>query len=94
VPTKAALFKPRARLGPEPLQALFSAVAAPLATAQTQGSWYRGLRLMSIDGTCIDVADTPPNEAAFSRPGTGRGEGRARSRRCAWSGWPNAEPMP
>ncbi len=60
---------------PEPLQALFSAVAAPLATAQTQGSWYRGLRLMSIDGTCIDVADTPPNEAAFSRPGTGRGEG-------------------
>jgi len=75
VPTKAALFKPRARLGPEPLQALFSAVAAPLATAQTQGSWYRGLRLMSIDGTCIDVADTPPNEAAFSRPGTGRGEG-------------------
>src|SRR5258708_17319365 len=30
---------------------------------------------MSSDGTCIDVADTPPNEAAFSRPGTGRGEG-------------------
>ena len=42
---------------------------------QTRGAWYRGWRLMSIDGTCIDVADTPANEAEFGRPGTGRGEG-------------------
>jgi hypothetical protein len=75
VPTKAALFKARARLGAEPLKALFEAVAAPLATAQTRGSWYQSWRLMSIDGTCIDVADTPANEAEFGRPGTGRGEG-------------------
>jgi hypothetical protein len=75
VPTKAALFKARARLGPEPLQALFGAVAAPLATARTRGAWYRDWRLMSIDGTCLDVADTPANEAAFGRPGTSRGEG-------------------
>lgn len=75
VPTKAALFKARARLGPEPLKALYEAVASPLATAQTRGAWYRDWRLMSIDGTCIDVADTPANEAQFGRPGTGRGEG-------------------
>jgi Insertion element 4 transposase N-terminal/Transposase DDE domain len=75
VPTKAALFKARARLGPEPLQALFEAVAAPLASSQTRGAWYRDWRLMSIDGTCLDVADTPANEAAFGRPGTGRGAG-------------------
>ena len=75
VPTKAALFKARARLGPEPLQALFGAVATPLASAQTRGAWYRGWRLMSIDGTCLDVADTAANEAAFGRPGTGRGDG-------------------
>ena len=75
VPTKAALFKARARLGPEPVKALFGAVAAPLATPQTRGAWYRGWRLMSIDGTCLDVADTPANEAEFGRPGTGRGEG-------------------
>jgi hypothetical protein len=75
VPTKAALFKARARLGPEPLRALFSAVAVPLATPATKGAWYRGLRLMSIDGTCLDVADTPANEAEFGRPGSGRGEG-------------------
>ena len=76
VPTKAALFKARARLGPEPLRALFEAVTTPLATRATKGAWYRDWRLMSIDGTCVDVADTPANEHAFGRPGSGRGEGR------------------
>lgn len=76
VPTKAAIFQARKRLGAEPLQALYEATARPLGTADTQGVWLRGWRLMSIDGTCIDVADTPANDAAFSRPGSGRGEGR------------------
>lgn len=75
VPTKAALFKARARLGPEPLASLFAAVASPLASSLTRGAWYRSWRLMSVDGTCLDVADTPANEAAFGRPGSGRGEG-------------------
>lgn len=30
---------------------------------------------MALDGTCLDVADTPANAAAFGRPGTGRGQG-------------------
>jgi hypothetical protein len=30
---------------------------------------------MSLDGTCLDVADTAANEAAFGRPGSGRGQG-------------------
>jgi hypothetical protein len=75
VPTKAALFKARTRLGVEPLEALFSAVAGPLATSATKGAWYRDWRLMSIDGTCVDVADTPGNAAEFGRPGSSRGEG-------------------
>ena len=77
VPTKAALFKARARLGPEPLKALFDSVAVPLAVAETKGAWYRDWRLMSIDGTSVDVADTPQNAASFGRPGSGRGERRA-----------------
>lgn len=76
VPTKAALFKARARLGPEPMKALFDAVAAPLAAERTKGAFYRGWRLMSIDGTCVDVADTPANDEAFGRPGSARGEGK------------------
>ena len=40
-----------------------------------RGAFYRGLRLMSLDGTCLDVADTPENEAAFGRPGSSRRAG-------------------
>lgn len=75
VPSKAAIFKARQRLGPEPLELLFGAVAQPLAGKRTRGAFYRGLRVMSLDGTCLDVADTPENDAAFGRPGSGRGRG-------------------
>src|SRR6266508_2279800 len=34
-----------------------------------------GLRLLTLDGTTFDVADTPANQAAFGRPGGGRGQG-------------------
>ncbi|MGH9211051.1 MAG: IS4 family transposase [Acidimicrobiales bacterium] len=76
VPAKGSLFKARARLGPEPLRALFDAVAVPLAEPATAGAWYRRWRLMSIDGTSVDVADTTENDAEFGRPGSGRGEGK------------------
>lgn len=76
VPTKAAIFQARRRLGPEPLRALYEGTARPLGTTGTQGVWLGGRRLMSLDGTCLDVADTPANDSAFSRPGSGRGEGR------------------
>jgi hypothetical protein len=75
VPTKASLFKARARLGPKPLEALFRAVAVPLATEATKGASYRSWRLMAIDGTCLDLADTAENEERFGRPASGRGEG-------------------
>jgi hypothetical protein len=75
VPSKAAIFRARQRLGSEPLELLFGAVAEPLASESTRGAFYRGLRLMSLDGTCLDVADTPHNAAAFGRPGSSRREG-------------------
>jgi hypothetical protein len=75
VPSKSALFQARARLGAEPLRALFERVAVPLARPGTAGAFYREWRLVSVDGTCLDVADTTANEAAFGRPGSGRGTG-------------------
>ncbi|MEO8829414.1 IS4 family transposase, partial [Lapillicoccus sp.] len=76
-PSQVAISKARARLGPEPLAALFDRACVPLATAETPGAFYRRWRLVSIDGTCIDVADTPANAAEFGRAGTGRGDGSA-----------------
>jgi Insertion element 4 transposase N-terminal/Transposase DDE domain len=75
VPSKAAIFRARQRLGSEPLELLFGAVAGPLASESTRGAFYRGLRLMSLDGTCLDVADTPHNAQAFGRPGSSRRKG-------------------
>ena len=75
VPTKGALSLARSRLGSEPLRALFEAVAEPLAVARESGSFYRDWRLVSIDGTCMDLADTAANAEHFGRPGSGRGEG-------------------
>ncbi len=73
VPTKAALFQARRRLGPEPLAALFAAVAQPVGLQITPGVFYRDWCLLSPDGTCLDVADTPANVTAFGRPGASRG---------------------
>ncbi len=75
MPTRAAIFRARARLGVKPLAQLFARACVPLATADTPGAFYRGRRLVSIDGTCLDMADTPVNDAEFGRPGSGRGEG-------------------
>jgi len=73
-PTKSAIFQARSRLGYEPVRDLFVRVARPLARADTPGSWLAGRRLVAIDGTCLDLADTPANEEFFGRPGSGRGE--------------------
>lgn len=77
VPTKAALFKARMRLGPGPLKALVDETAKPLASKRTKGAWYLGRRLMSIDGTCLDIADTKVNDTALGRPGSTRVDGVA-----------------
>ena len=76
VPSTAAIAKARARLGAEPLRALFDATVRPLATESTHGAWYRGLRLVAIDGATLDVPDTAENDARFGRAGSSRGEGR------------------
>jgi hypothetical protein len=75
VPSKVAISLARQRLGREPLELLFGAVAQPLAGEATRGAFYRGLRLMSLDGTCVDVADTPQNDQEFGRPGSSRRDG-------------------
>lgn len=74
LPSKSAIFQARARLGSEPLRQLFSRVAAPLAGVGTPGAWLGGRRLVAIDGTCLDLADTPENSAHFGRPGVMKGE--------------------
>lgn len=74
-PTDSAFSQARRRLGVAPLRHLFHETARPMATHQTVGAFYRGWRLMGIDGTTLDLPDTPENARTFGRPTTGRAEG-------------------
>jgi hypothetical protein len=71
VPTKSAITQARQRLGPEPMKALFERAAVPLATSGTKGAWLARRRLMAIDATSFDVADTAANVERFGRMGSG-----------------------
>jgi hypothetical protein len=44
-----------------------------MAERRTKGAWYRDWRLVSLDGSTLDVADTAENEEAWGRPGASRG---------------------
>jgi hypothetical protein len=70
---KSGISQARSRLGAEPVKALYEAVVAPMAGARTKGAWFHQWRLMSLDGSTLDVADTAENDAAFGRPGASRG---------------------
>ncbi|MFD8222541.1 IS4 family transposase [Streptomyces sp. NPDC059697] len=77
IPAKSSLFRARQRLGSEPLRVLFATTVKPMGTEAAPGCFWRGLRLLAVDGTCWDVADSPANEAAFGRPGNSRGHDKS-----------------
>jgi len=70
---KSGISQARTRLGWEPLKLLHDEVVAPIAVKRTQGAWYRDWRLVSVDGSTMDVADNQDNEKAFGRPAASRG---------------------
>jgi len=70
---KSGISQARTRLGWEPLKLLHDELVAPIAVKRTQGAWYRDWRLVSVDGSTMDVADNQDNEKAFGRPAASRG---------------------
>jgi hypothetical protein len=71
---KSGISQARARLGWEPLQNLHDQLVQPIATERTLGAWYHQWRVVSLDGSTLDVPDDPANEAEFGRPPASRGE--------------------
>ncbi|MBZ0184932.1 MAG: IS4 family transposase, partial [Candidatus Obscuribacterales bacterium] len=56
---------------------LYEQFVLPIATASTRGALFRGLRVVSIDGSSIDVADTAENDKEFGRHIGSRGKKRS-----------------
>lgn len=73
----AAISQARTRVGEEPLRELHDELVGPIAVRggqrKTKGAWYRDWHLVTLDGSCLDVADVRRNEEAFGRPGASRG---------------------
>ncbi len=71
---RSGISQARARLGSEPMRRIFELVAKPLGTERTRGAFFRGWRLVAIDGTTLDLPDTADNERVYGRPGASRGK--------------------
>jgi len=73
-PHKSTFAKARLRLGWEVFERLFRALARPLADPQRDSCcFWRGRRLVAIDGTTIEVALVPEIEKEFGGPVTSGG---------------------
>jgi hypothetical protein len=77
-PVKSAVSQARQRLGVRPLFLLFRRLAGPVAPDGLPGAFLCGLRVMAIDGTTLDLPDTPENARAFGRPTTTLKDGTER----------------
>ena len=72
--SKSAISQARTRLGSEVMFELAQRVLRPLAPPAAPGAWYRGLRVMAVDGSGMDVADETANAEYFGYPAASRGQ--------------------
>jgi hypothetical protein len=78
---KSGISQARSRLGEAPLRLLYEELVHPIATRATKGAWDRGWQLVSLDGSCLNVADSAENRAGFGVPSASRGVSAAAVRR-------------
>jgi Insertion element 4 transposase N-terminal/Transposase DDE domain len=70
---KSGISQARSRLGWEPVKQLHDDIVEPIAIKKTRGAWYKNWKVVSLDGSTLDIADTQENQDAFGRPGASRG---------------------
>ena len=76
-PSAAAIVKARGRLGWRVLAEALEAVMTPLAARAEEAPWayFHGLRVLAIDGFCMNAAKTPANVTEFGMPSNATGAG-------------------
>lgn len=70
----SGISQARTRLGWEPVQLLHDEVVKPIAQASTRGAWFKQWRIVSLDGSSLDVPDERDNARAFGKQTSPRGE--------------------
>ncbi len=66
-PNKSGISKARRRVGYKPFEVLYGNFVRPIATKETKGAWYKNWKLITLDGSVLEVADTEENELEFGR---------------------------
>ena len=71
--TKGAISQARERVGAAPQRQLYQEQLRPHGPETMASVWYRGLRLMAIDGSTLDMPDEAANAVHYGYPGSSRG---------------------
>jgi hypothetical protein len=74
VVSKGALSQAREQVGVAPLRQLYEEQVRPHGGAQMPGVFFRGLRVMALDGSTLTMPDERANAEHFGYPGASRGE--------------------
>ena len=70
---KSGISAARTRLGWQVMSHLAGRVLTPLADARTKGAFFGRYRVVSLDGSTLEVADETANVKTFGYPGTQQG---------------------
>lgn len=82
--SKASISVARTKIGSGPLRDLVQRCCVPMADARLHPeAFYRGMRLVAMDGSNFDLPDEPDNDAHFGRPGSRTGVAGYPQARCA-----------
>lgn len=71
---KSGISQARSRLGAAPLKQLHDECVKPIALPQTKGAYYRKWKIVSLDGSTLDVPDEALNRATFGKHGAKNGK--------------------
>lgn len=81
---KSSISELRSKIGPEPLADLVPRCCRPLAEPSTHPqAFYKGLRVVAMDGSNFELPDEPDNIEHFGYPGSRTGHAGYPQAQCA-----------
>ena len=82
--SKASISLCRSKIGAAPLKDLVARCCVPMADARWHpAAFYRGFRLVAMDGSNFELPDEADNETCFGRPGSRTGVAGYPQAQCA-----------